>query len=191
MENKEQQGVEAGGFCFMNGEDAALADKEQKQIEYLETRLNFQHPEQILAIYGKLVEERTFKTPVGMSYLKRLQDYLLSKPSISREKIPFIPVAESYVRKMPETRVELKSIKEAAQRKRDRKASNYKISIALNVILVIGILVMFWMTMQSATPNMLNYKTALENQYATWEQELTERENVVREKEREFEIQDK
>ena len=34
----------------------------------------------------------------------------------------------------------------------------------------------------------IQYKTALENNYATWEQELTEREQVIREKERELQI---
>ena len=35
---------------------------------------------------------------------------------------------------------------------------------------------------------MLNYKTAVLNEYSEWEQELTQRENAVREKESELGI---
>ena len=43
MDNKNMQGVEAGGFLFLNGADAALAEKEQKQIAYLEKKLDYQN----------------------------------------------------------------------------------------------------------------------------------------------------
>ena len=42
---------------------------------------------------------------------------------------------------------------------------------------------MFVITLQSDNPNILNYRQAITNEYASWEQELTERENKVREKE--------
>ena len=84
MENKAMQGVEAGGFLFLNGEDAALADKERKQIEYLEKHLDYKNAEQVLSVYQKLIEERTFKTPVGVIYLKHLQDFLTNKEYIAK-----------------------------------------------------------------------------------------------------------
>ena len=39
---------------------------------------------------------------------------------------------------------------------------------------------------KSDNPNILNYKQVLTNQYASWEQNLTERENRIREKEQEL-----
>ena len=38
--------------------------------------------------------------------------------------------------------------------------------------------------------NALNYRKAIQNQYASWEQELTEREKAVKEKEQELQIED-
>ena len=35
-------------------------------------------------------------------------------------------------------------------------------------------------------PTILNYEKALQNRYASWEQELNDRENAVREKERQL-----
>lgn len=45
---------------------------------------------------------------------------------------------------------------------------------------------MFAIAMKSDSPNILNYETAVVNKYALWEQELSEREQAVREKERKW-----
>lgn len=190
MDNETKQGVEAGGFLFINGEDAALADKERKQIEYLEKKLDFQNPEQVLAVFQRLIEERSFKTPVGMLYLKKLQDYLMNKVYIGKERIPFIPVDEPCDRTIRTERVQLESVKRTRERQKERKLSNYRISVAINILLVIGMLVMFWVATTTDTPNILNYETALENKYASWEEELNQREQVVREKELELKLQE-
>ena len=190
MDDKNMQGVESGGFLFINAADATLADKERKQIEYLEKKLDYQKPEQVLAVLKKLIEDRTFKTPVGILYLKKMQDFLMNKVNIDKERIPYIPVDVPCDRTIPERRMELNSIRRSRQKKEEIKKSNHKISIILNVILIIALGIMFWISVQSETPNMLNYRTALENKYATWEQELTERENLIREKEREFKIEE-
>ncbi len=47
---------------------------------------------------------------------------------------------------------------------------------------------MLIITLNGTTPNAINYKNAITNQYASWEQELSEREAAVREKERELNI---
>lgn len=188
METKTMQGVETEGFLFLNGEDAALADKEHKQVQYLEKHLDYKNGEQVLGVYQKLIEERTFKTPIGILYLKQLQKALQEKAYIAKERIPAIPIDEPCDRSVKETREKLPSVRVAVKRRQEQKETGHKISVALNFLLVAVILAMFWMTMQSETPNMLNYRVALENKYASWEQELTEREQVVREKERELKI---
>ncbi len=190
MNDKAMQGVETGGFLFLNGADAALAEKEQRQIAYLEKRLDYQNPEQILAVLQKLIEERSFKTPVGILYLKKMQDSLMKKVNFDKERIPCIPVDMPCEYTVPEKRPELSSVRRTTQKRQEIQKSNHKISLLLNVILMIALIIMFWVTLQSETPNMINYRIAIENKYAAWEQELTERENLVREQERELGIQE-
>jgi len=57
-------------------------------------------------------------------------------------------------------------------------------SIILNVVLVLAVGFMFYIAYTSEHPNVLNYKRNLVNKYAQWEQELSEREKEIREKER-------
>ncbi len=188
MEQKEMRGVEAEGFLFLNGEDASLAEKEHKQVKYLEKNMDFNNPEQVLNVYQKLIAERTFRTPVGTCFLRRLQDYLVKKVDGGKERIPAIPVDEPCERSVKKPREELASIRMATQKRKEKQENSYKISVILNFVLITAVLLMFWMTMQSDTPNMLNYRVALENRYSSWEQELAQREQAVREKELELKM---
>ena len=46
---------------------------------------------------------------------------------------------------------------------------------------------MFLITIKSDNPNILNYKEAIINEYASWEEELNAREEAIKEKEKELE----
>ena len=77
----------------------------------------------------------------------------------------------------------------------DRKAletessGKLKISLCVNAILVVCVVAMFAMTLTSDSPTIVDYQSKLLNRYASWEQELTEREKAVSEKEQELGIQ--
>lgn len=79
-------------------------------------------------------------------------------------------------------------IRVPAPRLPEKKKHDYKgrfiTSLILNFILAIVVGAMFAIALTSAQPNILNYERALINKYAAWEQELTERENRLREQER-------
>ena len=120
--------------------------------------------------------------------MKHLQNFLANKAYIAKERVPAIPVDEPCDRSVVSPKTELRGVRIAAKRRKEQQENSHKISVILNFVLIAIIIVMFWMTMQSETPNMLNYRTALENKYAGWEQELAEREQEVREKELELKI---
>lgn len=189
MDGKRMQGVEACGFLFLNGEDAKLAEKERKQIDYIESRMDYNNPEKVLSIYSKLIEEQTFKTPNGIIYLKYVQNFLLNKTQIDRTRVYAIPVYEACDKTYQEKETVIKkNTIERKKREEAKKADKYKISLTVNLILVACILIMFWVACASDVPNIINYKNALEDNYATWEEELTEREQIIRQKEKELQL---
>ena len=59
----------------------------------------------------------------------------------------------------------------------------------INLFLAALVIAMFAITLKSDNPNILNYKNVIVNQYASWEQELSEREQAVREKEQQLQIE--
>lgn len=173
------------GYSFLNEEDAKRAAGERKRISYIEERLDYSKPESVLAIYRKAIKERVFKTPIGLRYLKNMQEFLLGQPQISDEDVPPIPLQLSFDNVLREqTSPAHVRIQPAA--KKVEKSPILPISIILNIALVIAVVAMFAITLNSEQPNVLNYEKALVNRYAGWEQELTEREQAVREKERQL-----
>lgn len=182
----------AEGFSFYTDKDADMATLERKKIDYLEERMDYTQPESILKIYDKAIHDRVFKTPVGFLYLKSLQEYLLGQANIEPEQVVPIPLYQSYVGEVRETpnpaknRVKPSDKKEAQENRNDK----LKISIILNGLLVAAVIAMFAITLNSEQPNVLNYEKAIKNRYAAWEQELTEREQAVREKELKLHIEE-
>lgn len=186
MADEAQASRNAEGFFFLNAEDAGMAAKEKKQIEYLETHLDFGQPEQVLTLYERMLRERVFKTPVGVIYLKHLQEFLLEQPGIDPARVPMIPVYVpcSYV---PQRRARPAH---GASRPTEgaSEAVGLRVSVILNVLLAAAVIAMFVLALSSSHPNILNYRTAILNKYASWQQDLSEREQVIREKERELKI---
>lgn len=61
-----------------------------------------------------------------------------------------------------------------------------KTSILINIGLLALVIVMFAIAATGSEPTVLNYERVLQNRYAEWEQQLSDREQVIREKEREL-----
>lgn len=179
--------METGGFSFYTENDGRLAEAEQRKIEYLEERIDYTRPESILHVYDKAIQEQLFKTPVGLLYLKKLQDFLLKQPKIEPERVKAIPLYDTYAETQRKTSEPNKPNPQRI-RQRERQKAQFQVSVALNVLLVLAVIAMFWISFSSDQPNIFNYERALQDRYASWEQELTAREQAVREKERELDI---
>lgn len=186
MEGKNHKpGKVVGGFAFHTNQDVELADLERKKIAYLEERMDYSNPDSILRIYEKAIHDNIFKTPVGIFYLKGLRDYLLSQDEIPAEAVEPIPLNQTFVK-------EKKA--EHAQRRENTETTKrippaFSFSVILNFLLAAVVVAMFAIALNAEQPNILNYEKAITNRYASWEQELSEREQAVREKERELNIE--
>ena len=184
MDDKEKLSV--GGYLFSTEKDAQLAEAEIKKIEYLEARMDHAQPENILAVYKKLLYERVFKTPIGFQYLKKIRDFLLEQEQINASDVPAIPLYVNFGGEIRETTENVKNrIKQIDQKNENRKDKLF-LSVALNFMLIVAVIAMFLIALKSDNPNIINYKQAITNQYSAWEQELKEREEVIREKEKEL-----
>lgn len=171
------------GYRFGSLGDAGQAQMEQKKADYFESKLQGKDVQNILAVYNKILDERIFSTPVGWEYLKYLQEKLRAS-GIQENQIRPIPMYVSFIHDSDEEAGARQRINPV--RKRDKIADRLKISIIVNILLGILVLAMFAITLNGKNPNILNYRKTIENEYAAWEQELTERENLVRQKEAEL-----
>lgn len=176
------------GFQFGTQQDAELAQSEQLRIERLEEKLDYQNYEMVGAVYKKALNNRVFKTPVGYDFLKRLQRILQENP-LPDEEVASIPVYGVYsMRESANQTVERiqTSRKPVKKEKPKQEFFSRKTSILVNIGLLVLVIIMFVISTTSANPTVLNYEKVLQNRYVEWEQQLSDRERVIREKEREL-----
>lgn len=178
-----------GGYRFYTDKDAQMAAAELKKIEYLEARIDYSRPDSILTVYEKTIHERIFKTPIGLQYLKSLRDYLLGREEIDPASVPEIPLYITFSGEIREKSNPARN-RIKAMDGRDNGRSGFTISVILNILLVLAVITMFTVTLRSDNPNVLNYERVITDRYAQWEQELTEREDAVREKEKQLKLND-
>lgn len=178
-----------GGYIFYAEADAKLARAEEQKIKYLEERVDYSMPDSIKYIYEKAIQDHIFRTPVGLRYLKHLQDFLMGHPEIDPQSIVAIPLDITF---SGGRREQARSAGEKASgrsNEADKQKSAFIISVISNVLLALAICAMFAISFKSDQPNIFNYERALRDKYASWEQELTEREQVIRNKELELKLE--
>jgi len=176
--NKEFQ-VDA--FVFTTKEDADRALKEKKQIEYIKNHLDMSSVENVKGLYEKANRERLFRTPIGLAFMQELYNALLKYGVNPDDLLPVFVQATFEQRLRPRTTPE--KMKEEFKEKQSKLIHNYRISFVLNIVLIIAVIFMFAITIKSDNPNILNYESALQDKYSSWEQDLSQREAALKEKE--------
>lgn len=167
------------GYVFHSTESAKQARKEVEGIRYIKKQLNMEQATAVLQVYNQILKENTFKTIVGYSYLRELQEYLYCNPEILNEDVRPLNVQTILAPK-----------ENAENISRDEKEKNKLItSRIINLILAILVIAMLLLMYFSQTPTIVNYENKIIDKYEKWENELSEREKKVEELEKELGIQ--
>ena len=183
-EKLRDDALTVAGYRFAAAADAKAAEEEYKKMNYIRERMDRGNPEEILAIYDKMIENGLFVTPVGMTFLAKVRDYLLES-GIDMERVRPVETGSLFTQRArnearaaerPRVTVNLSDEIKAVRRK-------YYLALAVSIISVILVIAMFVIAVTSDRPNIINYRHAIENQYAEWEESLTQREQQIREKE--------
>ncbi|MDD2971870.1 MAG: hypothetical protein PHE02_07050 [Lachnospiraceae bacterium] len=186
MNTQDREELIVDGFQFSNERDAQAAKSEQDKVKLLESRLDYAYPDQVRMIYDKAIQNRIFKTPIGYTYLHTLQKYL--QDQLPGEEIRSVPLFMNYVNSMRSATSPARQRVEPKKAEPEPAEKRLKAAHILNIFLAGIIIVMFIITMNGETPNILNYENVLVNRYAEWDEELTQREKVIREKEKSLNI---
>ncbi len=164
-------------FVFNDVESLKQAKKEAEAIVYIKARMDFSKPKQVLAVYNKMIEKNMFSTPVGLTYLKEVREFLKKADGIDFEDIKIIPVVGQIVVK--ETPKEDPKAKKEKQKLKDR----FRLSFIINLLLAVVVAAMFFIQLSTSNPNIVNYEEEVLNKYAAWQQELNEKEEKLNERE--------
>ena len=171
------------GYLFLSADDADKADIEAKKIEYLMEHLKKGNAETMRSVYEKAIETRTFQTPVGLNFMHIMRKQLFNL-GYTEEGIKTKPIYEFYYNFVREETAPAKQRIKPSEKK--DQIDKTKISIFLNILLVLMVIGMFFIAKTADNPNIINYETAIQDKYASWQQDLYEREMIIREKELEL-----
>lgn len=189
----EQKVYVVGGIAFTDAQQAKRASIEQKRIEILNEKLDYRDVEAVAKIYEKACENRTFQTPIGVGYMVRLHDWLV-KNRYDRIKNKYVIVdydpaqmplehSEEFQSKIKERDMLWKNRLDAQRQKEKAMRMKCRTSVIANVVLLLLVILLFVISQTGKNPTILNYRTQIINQYTQWEQELSEREAAVAQKE--------
>lgn len=185
MASKEDYIVD--GFEFETEVEAKAARNDGEKIRKLDSKLNYNNSEAVLMVYDKAIENHVFETVVGDVYLKKLQEHLIEQKEESGN-IVLKPVPVHSRLSFQKKKQEAEQVKVRISSRKEVK-EKLRYSVMLNFLLAVIIVILFIITLTGENANIINYKTAITNQYAQWEQDLKEREEVIREKEKELSIE--
>lgn len=173
-----------GGYAFAAERDAQLAEREQHNIDALKGKMNLEHVTELETLYCRLAEKRVFKTPVGYQFMGEFREYLVNDLKLEDEKIPYVPVEvlRGPNRKQREQMEQL----QAENDKLSVSQKKYQIGLWICIVLIVAMIVV---TVLNPNVGYINTENKILNRYSAWEEELTQREKAVKEKEAELGIQ--
>lgn len=180
---KNQERLMFDGYLYGNEEDVKLAIEEKKKAEYMESKMNYDDIQTILKIYNKAIKEKIFKTPSGFEFLKKMRKEMINR-GIPEENITGIPLYKVFSKEEESKPVRIFQIKE----NNDGTKEMLRYSLWANIAFIIIIIGMFVISMTGENINIINYRHKIENEYSIWQQDLQEREEIIRQKEAELKI---
>ncbi len=172
-----------GDYMFSTLEEANVAKLELDKIQKLTEKLVDADDEMLFKVYNRSIEKNTFRTPVGLEFMKVLKKRLEKSRKIKDNVLP-IPVSVNNleISEAKEKEDDIKKVRDDAK----KYSSFFKWSLFINAVLVIVIIALFVITGTSKNPNIINYENALIDKYSSWESELNQKEKDLRVKEKEI-----
>lgn len=187
MEDGNVRKYTVNGFQFGSDKDRELAETEYSSIQYINGKIENRSAETILSVYQGAIERKMFRTPVGYAYLHDLQKRMVAM-GMPREKIPPIPLMQVFDNTANYEEKPRREVVANKRKKRNELREKNRILVIANIVLILLVIALFAISLKGSTPNMLNYRSAIINEYSSWEQELSLREGQIREKEKELGI---
>lgn len=171
------------GFVFSSYQEAQIAIREQKNVETIKARTDLSDAHVVFDLYQKLIERKMFQTMIGYSFLYELRQLLTQEFEYLDSDLPSIVLPK---------RMEYDKVGALNQGVLDSKVQRLlvvkkRLTVTV-VILLVMIVLMFVITALNPNVGYVNTENKILNKYSAWQEELEQRERVVREKEAELNI---
>ncbi|MBB2182474.1 hypothetical protein H0486_06240 [Lachnospiraceae bacterium MD1] len=179
---KENENI-VEGYSFSDARDYREAKRELESIEYIKANTDMKDLNKVVKLYNKLIERKTLKTVVGYAFLKELQDRILREGVISKDNLPCIKIEREGLQSRG-----FGSLESEKERKQQVAIENFRIRLRnsriINLFLIGIIIAMIIISLLSDRSMISDYENQILDKYSSWEEELNEREEALKEQEK-------
>lgn len=184
MKQKERFVID--GYSYETKAEWEEVKREEESIRYIRAKTDLSDPEKAYKVYCGLAEKKTFITPAGLDFLTELRNGLL-RAGRTEDELPGIPVT------LPRRKGKAAAAFSQEAEGKNKLLADYYRNKLKNARIVMAVLaavigIMFLITIFGPDSPLVDAEIKLQDKYASWEQELREREDAVRAKERELGI---
>lgn len=176
------------GFVFETMEAYHDAQKEAEAISYIRARSDLNNSTTLVKLYNKLIDKQTFITPVGVCFLKELYDTIIERGIISKENLRPVPVKQVVKKQTTVVRGFAQDTDSKSKLLLSYTEGKLKKSRIVTGFLIVVIVAMFLITILGDYSPFIDADIRAQDRYASWEEELTQREKDIRQKEKELGI---
>jgi hypothetical protein len=171
------------GFSFVDAHDYKEAKREAETIDYIRANTDLNDLNKAMKLYHKLVERKTLKTVVGLSFLKELQERILKEGIASKDSMPCIQIEKNE----NQIRAYSNALEHEQEKRHLALIEDYKIKLRnsriISAFLVVIVVIMIMIAIFSDRMLFLDYQNKVLNDYSAWEEDLKAREEAIEEKE--------
>ena len=195
-----------GKFEFGTLDEANEAQKEYQAIEYITKQLDVNNLSAVKSVYDQLQKQNVFHTSIGLAFMKKMEAQIVKLENASVENDFQEEVSEEVMDRAEDsnlntksnvvenaktkTRSESRTNGQVKPKKIERELKKYKTLTSIFRITTIALLLMvigmFYVASTINSPNILNYKEQITNEYASWAQELSDKESALNKRENEL-----
>ena len=171
-----------GGYRFSTESEYKDAIEEYESIEYLRKNTNLTNSKSVQKLYIKLVEKDTFHTIIGISFLRELMNILEEEKITLPDELSSIHVPSQSKSNNEYTKLNSEHYKLLAE----RAAVKVRNSRIINIFLALTIIVMIVIALFSDRTMYTKFENETLNRYASWEEELNERQDALDQREKDL-----
>lgn len=175
------------GHTFDDEKQLIVAKKEAEAVEYLRSKTDFGNMNNLRKLYDRILDRNMMETVIGIEFLKEIRETLLSSGMFKEEQLRPIPL-------LPEVK-KLKKRVESQKRSRERtllercERQNTILKTVCFFLIVLVIAMFAIVLLGKRSPLAIRYEEQIVNKYASWAQEIREKEEYLRAYVRELEQQ--
>lgn len=175
-------------YAYQTPRQIEEAKKEIEAISYMRANTDVTQVKNAYALYKKLNEKPSFHTEVGFEFMRELYEIIASSGIVEARNIPPIKIElENPFHLEPQMEEEEKKQRTtAAEKKLEKFQKKHKNLWVVNAFLIGIIAMMFYISSNSDYSFIVDYETKIIDKYSSWEEELSQREEAIREKEKEL-----